>query len=85
MTHWVLISQFTVRVKILMRKKWAYKTIDWDDPAERVGKFFQRNVYMLKYHNFPRSTKPEDAVGKSDLVIFSDGSKDAYDGVIYAR
>ena len=33
---------------------------------------------ILKYLNFPRSIKPEDAVGKLDLVIFSDGSKDVY-------
>ena len=40
---------------------------------------------MLKYLNFPRSIKPEDAVGKPDLVIFSDSSKDAHGAVAYAR
>ena len=27
-----LISPFTARAKVLMRKLWTHKTIDWDNP-----------------------------------------------------
>ena len=67
----------------------AYKTIDWDDPIPEVQQkdweIFFKEMHMIKYLNFPVSIKPQDAVWKPDLAIFSDSSKDAYGAVAYAR
>lgn len=72
-----------------MRKSWAYKTIDWDDliseALQKEWESFFKECILLKYLNFPRSIKAEDTVGQPDLVIFLDGSKDAYATVSYAR
>ena len=47
-----LISPFTVRAKILMRKLWAYKTIDWDDPiSESLQKEWQSFFKKLKIYS----------------------------------
>ena len=84
-----LISPFTVKAKILMRRIWAHKTIDWDDPIpeslKKEWESFFNEICMLQSLNFPRSIKPKNANGKPDLVIFSDGSKEAYGAVAYAR
>ena len=34
---------------------------------------------------FPRSVKPEGAIGNPSLIVFSDGSNDAYGTCAYAR
>ena len=84
-----LISPFTVRAKILMRKLWTHKTIDWDDPIpeslQKEWQTFFKEIHTLKSLSFPRSIKQENAIGKPDLVIFSDGSKEAYGAVAYTR
>ena len=84
-----LISPFTVRAKILVRKLWSHKTIDWDDPIpeylQKEWQTFFKEIHTLKSLSFPRSIKPENTFGKPDLVIFSDGSKEAYGAVAYTR
>ena len=84
-----LISPFTVRTKILMRKLWTQKTIDWDDPIpeslQKEWQTFFKEIHTLKSLSFPRSIKQENAIGKPDLVIFSDGSREAYGAVAYTR
>ena len=40
---------------------------------------------QLKHITFERSTKPSDTVGDPILVVFSDGSGEAYGAVAYAR
>ena len=84
-----LISPFTVRAKTLMRKLWTHKTIDWDDAIpeslQNEWQTFFTEVHTLKSLSFPRSIKPENAIGKPDLVIFSDNSNEAYGAVAYTR
>ena len=84
-----LIFPFTVRTKTLMRKLWTHKTNDWDDPIpeslQKARQTFFKEIHTLKSISFPRSIKPENAIGKPDLVIFSDGSKEAYGAVAYTR
>lgn len=67
----------------------GYKTTDWDDPIPEVQQkdweIFFKEMHMIKYLNFPGSIKPQDAVWKPDLAIFSDSSKGAYGAVAYAR
>ena len=86
-----LLSPFTVRAKILLRKLWAiqYPALDCDDliPShyhEEWSNFFDgtTRVHELK---FRRCLKPIGAIGLPTLVIFSDGSGVAYGAVCYAR
>lgn len=55
-----------------MRKLWAYKTIDWNNPIpkalQKEWDSFFKEMYMLKHLNFPRSIKSEDAVGYFQMV-----------------
>ena len=85
-----IITPFTVRAKIILRKVWAYSPkIGWDDaiPNEILNEW---NTFMMDMPNiqnlgFERSLTPEDAIGKPFLIIFSDGSKEAYGAVVYIR
>ena len=49
-----------------------------------MGNFFEE-LFKLKLVEFPRCIKPSNAIGDPTLVIFSDGSGDAYGAVAYAR
>ena len=40
---------------------------------------------LRKYKKFGRSLTPDDAIGHPMLIIFSDGSKNAYGAVAYCR
>ena len=85
-----LISPFTVRAKIMLRKLWGQeKKLDWDDPIpERLRQewavFFQE-PFQLEEIAIQRCIKPDTAVGDPVLVIFSDGSTAAYGAAAYAR
>ena len=85
-----LAGPFTVRSKIMMRQLWASKTkLDWDDPVpeacrEDWTKFFS-DLFDMNNIKFGRCLKPTDAVGDPALVIFSDGSNDAYGACAYVR
>lgn len=86
-----LATPFTVRAKMLMRKLWlgGAKSLDWDDPMPEVMRdewiqFFVELFEMEKV-KFPRCIKPVDAVGDPILVMFSDGSDEAYGTCGYAR
>ena len=46
---------------------------------------FLQKIKDLQSLSFPRTIKPKNAIGKPDLVIFSDGSKEAYGAVAYTR
>lgn len=85
-----LASPVTVRAKILMRELWTVEEkLDWDDPIPEKQKvnwleFFQdlRNMDLVI---FPRCLKPFDAIGPPILIIFSDGSDNAYGACAYIR
>ena len=85
-----LISPFLVIGKIILRT--VYATVpdaDWDDPLPdhiaNEWKKFLKEVPSLSKLSFNRSFKPQNTVGKPQLVIFSDGAKNAYGAVAYAR
>ena len=85
-----LASPVTVRAKILMRQLWsAEESLDWDDPIPEKQRdnwleFFQdlRNMDLVI---FPRCLKPLGAIGPPILIIFSDGSDNAYGACAYVR
>ena len=67
------------------RRIWAH---DWDDdlPCEIESRNILAEMKDICNLTFPRSMKPNDAVEDSaDLIIFSDGSKQAYGAVAYCR
>ena len=85
-----LLTPFTVRTKILLRRIWAYRPkIDWDDELpdeiERQWEEIVEDLKKIKELTFERSLTPEDAVGLAVLVIFEDGSEQAYGTVAYIR
>ncbi|KAL9977959.1 hypothetical protein ACROYT_G015428 [Oculina patagonica] len=85
-----LASLLIVRAKILMRQLWIHNPkLDWDDPIpeedhQNWDNFFQDLSEMEKIQ-VNRCTKPKEATGNPILVIFCDGSNDAYGACAYAR
>ena len=73
-----------------MRQLWtAEESLDWDDPIPEKQRdnwleFFQdlRNMDLVV---FPRCLKPLGAIGPPILIIFSDGSDNAYGACAYVR
>ena len=85
-----LLGPFVVKLKILLRLIWTLEPkLDWDDdaPDEIKEKWYAILDEMEKVSKlrFPRSLTPENAIGEPDLLIFSDGSKQAYGAVGYIR
>ena len=85
-----LAGLYTVRAKILMRKLWTNETqLDWDDPIPEEN----RREWVIFFNDLPemekvtvkRCMKPNNAVGDPVLVIFSDGSNNAYGASAYVR
>ena len=74
----------------MLRKLWALNcNLGWDDPIPEGFRcewlqFFQK-FSMLQDISFDRSIKPDKAVGDTILVVFSDGSGEAYGTAAYAR
>lgn len=86
-----LIGPFLLRAKLLMRELWKgiAKALGWDDviPEDHLAawmKFFH-DLLELKDLTFPRCIRPADAVGNPSLVIFCDGSNDAFGACAYVR
>ena len=85
-----LISPFIVIGKIILRTVYAEEPkLGWDDPIpphiEREWKKFVLQIPELSTLSFRRSITPSDAIGKPQLIIFTDGAKAAYGAVAYAR
>ena len=85
----VLISPFTAKAKIMLCKHWAQdRKFDWGDPIPQTFRQEWMKCFkeftQLKHIAFERSTKPSDAVGDPILVVFLDGSGEAYGAVAYA-
>jgi len=85
-----LLTPVTVRLKMMMRKVWACDPkLGWDDSLPHVLECewirLVQELNEAKSIKFRRSITPDDADGKPILVVFSDGSIDAYGAVAYAR
>jgi len=85
-----LLTPVTVRLKILIRSVWMCQPkVDWDDevPPEISQKWRQliAELQPLSGIHFKRSIIPDNAVGDPVLVVFSDGSEEAYGVAAYAR
>ena len=85
-----LLSPFTVKPKILLRKIWAMSpSINWDDKLpydiEEEWREILSELKTIDMIRFKRSLTPEDAVGLPTLIDFSDGSSQAYGAVAYCR
>ena len=85
-----LLSPYTVRGKIMLRKLWTWsRTLTWDEPVpkeiEKEWLSFLQSLHHINEITFPRSIKAEYAVEEPVLVIFSDASREAYGSAAYAR
>ena len=86
-----LAIPFTVRAKIIMRKLWRsdYKTIGLNDPIPNnvQDEWLQlfREMFEMKDLQFKRCLKPHNLTRKPLLILFSDGSEDAYGAWAYER
>ena len=85
-----LLAPFTVRLKLLMRQVWSLeKKLQWDDLLpDKLQSEFHRIVQELQHVDkisISRSITPLDSCGSPTLIIFSDGSNDAFGAVAYAR
>ncbi|XP_047499242.1 uncharacterized protein LOC125046242 [Penaeus chinensis] len=83
-----------LKAKILMRlviSKGESKDggIKWDDTLDvstvKECKMFFKELYELERLTFRRSLIPSNVVGKPSLIIFSDGSMQAYGACAYVR
>ena len=85
-----LLTPITVRLKMMLRRVWSCDPkVGWDDtlPQELQSEWI-RLVNELNQAGsiaFGRSITPHGAVGSPVLVVFSDGSLNAYGAVAYAR
>lgn len=85
-----LLAAFLLKFKLLLRLIWAdEEKFDWDD---QLPEHFQKEWLNLKAElesvakiQFKRPLTPEDAIGQPQLIIFSDGSSQAFGAVAYAR
>ena len=86
-----LTGPFTVRAKILMRELWGIENkLGWDDAIpERYKQYWKQFCQdMQEMHNikFKRCVKPKDATSEQPtLIIFSDGSSNAFGACAYVR
>ena len=83
-----LLSPFTLRGKILLRKSWQLN-LGWDDalPSSLYSQWTHLFLEMGEISKlwYPRVLKPENSCESPSLIIFSDASEDAYGFVAYAR
>ena len=86
------LSPVLLTAKVLLRNTWedGCERLGWDEtlPAELVKRMFTffLELYELEMVTFRRSLIPEEeTVGKPELVLFSDGSIQAFGSVAYIR
>ena len=83
-----LITPFTVRGKILLRKLAGIENkIGWDDPIPSTHidewRNFINRIPEIRNISFPRTIRPINAVGNPNLVTFSDASESAFGACCY--
>ena len=85
------LGPFIIKFKILLRLIWAHEPkLDWDTEVPEAIKSkwlaLLDEMELIPHLRFPRPLKPSNATGDLPiLVIFSDGSKQAYGAVAYMR
>ena len=84
-----LLTPVTVTAKIILRKIWGFlPKVGWDDPLptelQKEWSSFRESLLHVRSLKFSRSFRPKDAQSPV-LILFSDGSKDAYGTVAYVR
>jgi hypothetical protein len=81
-------SPIIIRLKVAMREMYKRK-MTWDEQLpsdlDKHFKMLIRVVVDAGGLEFRRCTKPEDAVGFSVMVVFFDGSDQAFSAVVYMR
>ena len=85
-----LLIPVLLQAKLLLRATLAEKGLGWDDPVPQhllsQWMSFLESLLSLGDVAFPRSLWPkEKVIGDPILVIFSDGSQNAYGAVAYIR
>ena len=84
-----LISPFVLKARLMLRQTWLLKDIGWDDvlPDHMYDQWvrFFRCLFELNQIVIPRCVKPDNAIGKPSLIIFSDGSEEAFGFSAYVR
>ena len=85
-----LLSPVLLRAKVLMRESWCGKNIGWDDPLppeqQEEWVSFLFSLLSLGCVTFARSLWPQEEVdGLPTLVIFSDGSVQAFGACAYVQ
>ena len=83
-----LLAPFVLIAQMLLRETWTLK-LQWDDPLptsmhSRLVDFFTQ-LFETNKLKYDRCVTPEGAVGKPDLILFSDGSQVAYGCAAYIR
>ena len=86
-----LATSLTIRVKMLTKKLLIGEsaTLVWDDPIsnslrEEWLEFFT-DFFAMQDVKFKRCVKPRVAIGNPSLIMFSDGSEQAYGTCAYVR
>ena len=86
-----LASPFTVKAKIFMRNLWSgeSKKLGWDDCIAVTRRqewiSFFKELFMMEEISFNRCIKPTRAIDNPCLIIFCDGSDNAFGACAYAR
>ena len=84
-----LAGPFIVRAKILMRQLWGMKSLSWDDVIPEIYKkgwiAFFKDMFVMKDISFSRCIRPTNVRGNPSLVVFGDGSNDAFGACAYVR
>ncbi|XP_068712869.1 uncharacterized protein [Montipora foliosa] len=85
-----LSGPFTVRAKIMMRQIWASDIKkNWDCPIPEENKrdwiMFFKELHEMDNVKFKRCMKPRDTVRDPILIIFSDGSSQAFGACAFVR
>ncbi|KAK4324215.1 hypothetical protein Pmani_005217 [Petrolisthes manimaculis] len=93
-----LVTPFTLQAKLLIRKLVTQRkdisgnnveSIGWDDPLpnnlKEMWKTFFLDLYDLETLSFKRCLKPVYAEGNPILIVFSDGSTQAYGTCAYLQ
>ena len=83
-----IASPYTIKLKLNMKKLFEQDTpLSWDDdiPAGLRDSWIAliEEALLADQLNFPRSTRPKDAIGKPMVVGFGDGAFAAYAAAIY--
>merc|ERR1712004_782036 len=83
-----LLAPFVLQSKLLLRRTWELK-LDWDEKMEeglvKEWKDFFAQMFQVSQIPFQRCLTPENAVGQPQLIIYSDGSEEAYGCAAYIR